>query len=376
MGKFDWLKPKPPIPDHALEVRVNPVVHTRIDVLPNGDIWWVDSNGYVRIVYPKGKELNFIVNAEGYRKHEFYYNFLAPNAELPINLIPIEQPEPEPVPLPTGPIKGDWLTCRHPDGELLYPSVFPVADRALKNRILEALFHNHYTDTFVDVAYSARNNDSVFNHPGWNYLTSDPQPFIDACKELQKNGIRTYAMVGYQKDIAPPFGVFKTQLENFLIHTGEYLNGVVAGAEAEEYWKFDEIGEVLKISARYTNGILGYHGGRSSWGPDGGQSTEWTPGGRQTSWWRWLKEEIPGRELYLFYQYHHTIKLPNGGFSTPDDHVIEDTQVLLVPERLGNLGIKFIAAEYNYLTPEHMKRLGNLAIEHGAHGFINGGFTQ
>jgi len=373
MGKGDWWKPKPK--RYALEVQLTPGVFSVIDTNTN-EVYHTNADGYVRITQPQWREVDFTLVADGFHPLKFGWHFPVPNHQMNFTLEPIVV-IPEPIPEPTGPILGDWLTCHHPDGSILYPSVYPAVDSAYRARIIEALKHNKYTDTFVDVAYSARNNDEVFQHPGWNYLTSDPQPFIDACNELKANGIRCIAMVGYQKDIAPPFNEFKVQLTRFLEKTGSLLSGVVAGAEAEEYWKFDEIGEVLKLASRYTGGFLGYHGGRSSWGPDGGQSNQWTPGGRQVSWWKWLKEQIPGRDLYLFYQYFHSRKYGDKGFYTPDEHIIEDTDALLLPERLGNLGIKFCCAETNYLTPDDMsKATGDLAYQHGAHHRINGGNPQ
>jgi len=376
MAKGDWWKPKPV--RYALEVQLTPGVFSVIDTNTN-EVYYTNDQGYVRITQPQGREVDFTLVADGFHPYHFGWHFPIPNHRMDLTLEPIIiVPIPEPIPEPTGPILGDWLTCHHPDGKILYPSVYPVASPELRVRIIEALKHNKYTDTFVDVAYSARNNDEVFQHPGWNYLTSDPQPFIDACNELRAHGIRCIAMVGYQKDIAPPFDEFKIQLENFLQRTGNLLSGVVAGAEAEEYWKFDEIGEVLKLSAQFTTGFLGYHGGRNSWGPDGGQSTEWKPGGRQVSWWKWLKELIPNRELLLFFQYDHFIKYSNGGFSTSDAHIIADTEILVTQERLGGLGIKIVAAEHNYLTPDHMsKHSGNVAFNAGASGGrINGGSLQ
>lgn len=367
MGKGDWLKPRPD--RNTLNVFVHPQVAVTISTDTN-EVYFTDDSGYVRIRQPKRRHVNFSITHPGYHRFEFFHNFNSEESTLQVHLRPLEVNEPE----PTGPIFGDWLTCRHEDGSLIYPSVYPVCDFDTRVRIIEAMKFNGYTDTFVDVAYSSRNNDDVFQHPGWNFLTSDPQPFIEACRDFKANGIRPILMVGYQKDIAPPFNTFKLQLAAFLEKTGHLLSGVVAGAEAEEYWSFGEIVEVLKLASRYTGGFLGYHGGRSSWGPDGGQSTQWVPGGRQVSWWKYMKEQIPGRELMLFYQYFHSRKLDNGGFWTPDEHIIEDTEILLTPQRLGDLGIKFIAAEYGYkCDPVLAKHMGDLARQHGAHGVMNGG---
>ena len=93
MGKFDWLKPKPPVEQSTLELYVS--VACNVVNVQNGDFWQTTPVGHLKITYPMGKFFDFKCYQEGYKDY-----YLANDFDVPLRTLGVELESDIPVPPP------------------------------------------------------------------------------------------------------------------------------------------------------------------------------------------------------------------------------------------------------------------------------------
>lgn len=86
MGKGDS-------PMYYLDIQLTPKVFAVIDNT-HGDVYYTNSDGYVRIPHKKGIVRLFTITADGFVPYTFEYKFESPLVEMSIVLVPVEIPIP------------------------------------------------------------------------------------------------------------------------------------------------------------------------------------------------------------------------------------------------------------------------------------------